>query len=249
MGATSIDQVIQDLEKIVQDAQQEQSTMGYFAALYLLVTKEVKSKIDQGFFDNNPRMEHLDVVFASRYLDAYNDFKAGKEVTQSWLVAFQAATNNKLIVLQHLLAGMNAHINLDLGIAAAEISSPEDIHNLEGDFNKINDILADLVGQVEKSLSEIWPALIWLLKVFKGIDNFLINFSMSRARDGAWKFANEYVVLDQSQREVALIVRDQKIAALGRSVVRPGRFERFIFWIIRLGERGSVAEKIQKLLD
>ena len=101
MGVTSIDQVIQDLEQIVHDAQQQESTMGYFAALYLLVTKQVKAKIDEGFFDNNPRMEHLDVVFASRYLDAYNDFKAGKEVTQSWLVAFQAATNNKLITHSH----------------------------------------------------------------------------------------------------------------------------------------------------
>ena len=98
MGRTSIDQVIQDLEQIVQDAQQEQSTMGYFAALYLLVTKQVKAKIDEGFFDNNLRMERLDVVFASRYLDAYNDYKAGKPVTQSWQVAFEAAGFKNAII-------------------------------------------------------------------------------------------------------------------------------------------------------
>lgn len=249
MGATTIDQVIQDLEQIVQDSKADESTLGYFAALYLKVTKEVKLKIDQGFFDDNLRMEHLDVVFANRYLDAYKTFKNGGVTTQSWEVAFSASQNNKLIVLQHLLSGMNAHINLDLGIAAAEITTPENIANLEGDFNKINDILADLVGQVEQSLAKIWPALLWILKVFKKVDDFLINFSMSLARDGAWKFANEYVVLDDSQREVALLVRDQKIAKLGKAVVKPGRLERFIFWIIRMGERGTVAQKIQKLLD
>ena len=43
--------------------------------------------------------------------------------------------------------GMNAHINLDLGLAAAEISTPENIHSLATDFRRINQVLADLVRQ------------------------------------------------------------------------------------------------------
>lgn len=249
MQADTIDEVIDHLNRIIQDAKAQQNTTGYFAALYLKVTKNVKEKIEAGFFDDNPRMEKLDVVFANRYLQAHNDNKAGNPVTKSWEVAFDAATNQKLIVLQHLLAGMNAHINLDLGIAAAEITSPQSISSLQGDFNKINDVLAQLLAEVEKSLSEIWPTLLWLLKVFKRVDNFLINFSMTLARDGAWKFANEYVVLDPAQRQSALKDRDLKIAELGRAIVKPGRFVRFIFWVIRISEKGTVAQKIQALLN
>lgn len=249
MGATTIEQVIDQLEQIVHDSQQMSSTMGYFAALYLKVTRTVKEKIEAGFFDDNPRMEKLDVVFANRYLEAYQEFKAVRPVSRSWDVAFKAAANDKLIVLQHLLAGMNAHINLDLGIAAAELSTPSDIHSLEGDFNKINDILASLVDEVADSLAEIWPTLLWFLKIFNKLDDFMIDFSMTLARDGAWKFANEYVVLDESQRVNALQERDQKIEELGISIVKPGRFVRFIFWIIRMGERGTVAQKIKKLMS
>jgi len=44
----------------------------------------------------------------------------GQTPTESWVKAFDATEFWWLIVLQHLLMDMNAHINLDLGIAAAE---------------------------------------------------------------------------------------------------------------------------------
>ena len=248
MNATTIDEVIAFLDQIIQDSKDEESTLGYFAALYRKVTKQVKDKIGQHYFDDDARMELLDVTFANRYLKAYSDYKAGKEITQSWQVAMNASQNNRLIVLQHLLVGMNAHINLDLGIAAAEVTNKDTIHSLKGDFDKINDILAALVAEVENDLAEIWPFLLWILKVTKKIDTFLINFSMSIARDGAWLFANELTFRDASTPLDELISkRDVKIAKLGQSIVSPGRIERFIFWIIRLGERGTIADKIAVL--
>ncbi|MDC8003662.1 DUF5995 family protein [Aureisphaera galaxeae] len=248
MTATTIDEVLGFLDEIIETSKEEQSTLGYFAALYRKVTQQVKDKIGQHFFDDDARMELLDVTFANRYLAAYTGYKAGTEITESWQVAFEASENSKLIVLQHLLAGMNAHINLDLGIAAAEITDTQTIHSLQGDFNKINDILGALVGEVEKDLSEIWPFLLWILKVTKKVDNFLINFSMNIAREGAWLFANELVFRDAGTTLNEMIAkRDKKIAKLGQSIVKPGRIERFIFRIIRFGERGTVADKITAL--
>lgn len=245
MAATTINQVIAQLEQIVSDAKSQENTSGYFAALYLLVTKEVKKKVKEGFFDDNSRMEKLDVVFANRYLKAYTDFREGNAVTKSWKVAFEAESAWGLIVLQHLLVGMNAHINLDLGIAAAQITDKDSIESLHNDFNKINGILADLVQRVEEDLSEIWPTLLKILRIFSKIDSFLINFSMSIARDGAWKFANELAFRPpEISLEQMIAERDEKIAKLGSDIVSPGLLVKIIFWIIRIGERGSVSEKI-----
>ena len=144
---------------------------------------------------------------------------------------------------------MNAHINLDLGIAAAQITDPANIASLENDFNKINEVLGELLKEVQDSLARIWPTLLWILRKTKNVDDFLVNFSMSLAREGAWKYANEMVVLQGAAWDEAIIARDLKIEKLGRSIVRPGRVERFIFWIIRISERGSVAQKIKDLLD
>jgi hypothetical protein len=41
--------------------------------------------------------------------------------------------------------------------------------------------------------------------------------------------------------------RDVKVATKSGIITNPGSFIQLLIWIIRLGERGSVAEKIKKL--
>ena len=138
----SIDQVIALLDEIVSETEKSNNPLGYFAALYRNVTIKVKEGILNNFFDDGLRMEKLDVIFAKRYLDAYYSWQKNEPVTQSWQKAFELSTGFWPIVLQHLLIGINAHINLDLGIAAAEVSKNKNINDLENDFNKINEILS-----------------------------------------------------------------------------------------------------------
>src|SRR5690606_32359215 len=104
-------------------------------------------------------MEKLDIIFANRYIDAYYAWKNNGNITKSWEKAFEMSASFWPVVLQHLLIGMNAHINLDLGIAAAEISKGVNINDLENDFKKINTILSSLVNKVQNDLAEMWPAL------------------------------------------------------------------------------------------
>src|SRR4051812_3681366 len=119
MPATTITEVIEALTAIISRSQQENDRAGYFAALYRKVTIAVYDKIKAGYFDDNERMEKLDVVFASRYLQAYDRYRQEKSCSTAWQVAFKLGHNWKPMVMHHLLTGMNAHISLDLGIAAA----------------------------------------------------------------------------------------------------------------------------------
>ena len=185
MHAQTIDEVIAILEQIIETSKAQESTLGYFAALYQKVTIHVKEKLGTDYFEDDKRMEQLDVVFANRYLEAYFDYTQGKSTTRSWKTTFDAADDNSLIVLQHLLLGMNAHINLDLGIAVSKLTTKSTIDDLHSDFNKINDILNSLVEEVQNDLAKIWPMLLAILKFFKKVDDFLIRFSMIAARDGA----------------------------------------------------------------
>ena len=245
--ANSIQEVIDILEEIIQECKTESNPLGYFAALYQNVTINVADKIGKKYFDDDKRMEHLDVVFANRYIEAYYAYQEQKKVTNSWKIAFELSKTYWAIVLQHLLIGMNAHINLDLGIAAAQISTKENIGDLKGDFNKINELLGSLVDEVQNDLATIWPTLKWLLKISRNIDNFLVDFSMSRARDGAWKFATEIVGLDSENLEKEITNRDIKIEKLGDIVKSPGIIVSFIFGIIRLAERRSIVQRIELL--
>jgi len=105
MAVQTIDEVVSALDIIVQQSYDNASRLGYFAALYRRVTCAVRQGIAGGSFQNGPLMEQLDVVFASRYLDALATFQAGGTATRSWMLAFQGCNEADLLILQQLLAG------------------------------------------------------------------------------------------------------------------------------------------------
>jgi tetratricopeptide (TPR) repeat protein len=245
----SIDEVINELGKIISACDKNNNPLGYFAALYQKVTIKVKEGIESNFFDDGPRMEKLDVIFVKRYIDAYYAWQKSEKVTKSWQKAFEISNNYWPIVLQHLLVGMNAHINLDLGIAAAEVSKNKNIDDLENDFNRINEILSSLVNDVQNNLAEIWPTLKKILQKTNKADDFLVDFSMELARDGAWKFAKTMSATSENQIEKLLKDRDEKITEKAGLVTNPGFVANLIFSIIRLGEKGTVASRIKQLAN
>ena len=144
MPVQTIDDVVSALDAIVQQSYDNASRLGYFAALYRRVTCAVRDGITNGRFQNGPLMEKLDVVFASRYLDALATFQSGGTATRSWMLAFRGCDDANLLILQQLLSGMNAHINLDLGIAAAQTCPGDQLPQLKPDFDEINAVLAEL---------------------------------------------------------------------------------------------------------
>jgi len=215
MKATTIDQVIEQFDAIILTEKQNNSAMAFFPILYNRVTKRIKAGIEAEEFDDNARMEKLDVIFANRYIEAYQHYKAGNPPTESWLNAFKVS---EALVMQHLLLGINAHINLDLGIAAAETTG-DDLADFERDFNKINEVLAAMVADVKAAIGKVSPLFKLLELVGKGKEDKLVSFSINIARDGAWLFANEYAAA--VKKEEAIADRDQVIAALAVQLVNP----------------------------
>ena len=243
----TIDDVILALEKIIAESEQNEDVLGYFAALYQRVTIKVKHGIASGFFDDGHRMEQLDVAFAKRYLEAYQQYRENKAIRESWKRAFNLSDQYWPIVLQHLLMGINAHINLDLSIAATEISHGKNLEDLKNDFNRINQILSSLVHEVQDDLSFVWPALKYILKWTGKVDDYLVDFSMKLARDGAWEFATQLALKPENEIEQAIADRDQKVANIDRFIFKTGLIANIALRLIRITESGSVSGKIQKL--
>ncbi|MFT4697052.1 MAG: hypothetical protein ACI9SJ_000168 [Flavobacteriaceae bacterium] len=246
-NVTTIEQIIDRLDDIIEYSELNNSTFGYFAVLYQKVTMKVKEGVENHFFDNNERMEELDVIFAKRYLEAYYKYQEQIKVSASWEKAFSINSDYWPIVLQHLLIGMNAHINLDLGIAAAEVSKNHPIEDLKNDFNKINEILSSLVNEVQNDLAKIWPTLKYILQKTKKVDDFLVDFSMELARDGAWKFATTLANQPSSELEHLISKRDQDVADKANIITNPGFIANVILYTIRIGERGTVVKKTTNL--
>jgi len=191
-------------------------------------------------------MEHLDIVFASRYLDALAAWRAGQPLTESWRLAFNASKQSNLLVLQHLLLGISAHINLDLGIAAVEVAGGN-LESLHNDFDEINTIISALTYQVLNDIDRVSP-LLSLLGLHAGdSSSILIQFSIDNARDGAWCFAEELVTKKGADYQACIAKRDQTIYRLGGGLVRTTGFMNFTIWLIHLFEWKSPAKIINVL--
>jgi Family of unknown function (DUF5995) len=245
-GLETVDQVLEALDAVVAEALRAGSRVGYFAAIYRKVTAKVAEGIATGFFDDGQRMQRLDVAFARRYLMALELFQHGGTPTRAWQLAFEATAASRPIVLQHLLVGINVHINLDLGIAAAETAPGANLAALRRDFDRINEILAVLVSGIERDLSQISPWIGLLGRVGGRHDDEIVRFSIEAARSEAWRFATELAPLARDDWGGPIGARDARAARLDRVILSPGLLTAALV-LIRARESNDVRRNIEAL--
>lgn len=254
MLPTTIEGVISNLNWIIDEALRGESRIGYFAALYERVTTNVRRALVAGdVFEDNARMERLDVTFANRFLEAWGEFSAGRQPTASWRVAFEHLGDPGPLVVQHLMLGMNAHINLDLGVAAAEVAPTEaELKSLKPDFMMINEILGRLLGVVELELGQICPRFSRAQRLTffaPHLEDKLFGFGMGAARDLAWLLAEQVVAAGDAGREHVIAKRDAETAVVGKTLYPLHGFANRVAQWIHASECADIRDNIQIIAE
>jgi hypothetical protein len=244
----TIDDVLVGLDRVIERAVAAGDRSVYFTALYRKVTAQVKEGLGTGLFDDAGRMARLDVLFAERYLDAVAAAERGGTPTASWALTFAAGTRPRPLILQHLLVGINAHINLDLGIAAARCSPGEQLVELRADYDRINAILAAMIAAISADLRRVSPWMGLLDVVGARTQTEVVRFSIVTARAGAWRFATELAATPDSGWGRLIEDRDRRVAAVGERVMRPGPRIGAALLLARLRERQDLAANVELLL-
>lgn len=240
--------VLARLDQIVAAEREKESPMGYFPALYCKITEGIRDGIRASRFENGARMDRLDVLFARRYFEAYDAWNEGKPCSKSWKIAFDATTDDTISTLQHLMLALNAHINLDLSIAAADTRSGEAIFGLRPDFERLNDIIATLATQAQKRLTEAWLSYPWLENMVRTEDEGWVHFSIKTARWASWKAATTLALTTDKASEISIVEKlDQNVAALGQRIVKPGWALQMGVNLMRNSEKGENSDKIDLL--
>ncbi len=244
---TTIKEVLIELDKIIDDSIVTNSRLGFFAYLYRRTTAEVLKEVELGSFENGDQLQQMDVAFANLYLDAYYDYKAGKSVSKCWEFSFVNA-EKKLSILQHIIMGVNAHINLDLGIATAETMKGKDISGIKNDFNKVNDILYNITNEMQDRLSRVSPLLFILDILVKNTDELIIDFSMRKAREQAWNSTNYLWTLNDSQLPEAIKSLDSIVCKFAKTIQNPKSLPiKLILKCISFFEKKNIGIVINKL--
>jgi len=243
-----IDDVRSSVEMIIGWSISNESRLGYFAALYRRITVAIKTGIEKKCFDDNERMERFAVAFASRYFAALNAFFHGVgTLSHSWQVALKGAALDQPIIMQHLLAAVNGHLGLDLGIAAEEIAPGPALPALRGDFLKLNDVLGAQVKTLLDEIDSLSPVLADLYKMLQQHEIDLIDEGLKIIREGAWSFASEIANLPLPLREVNIVLHDFATAGIGMLILHPPSLLAGIVDVIAAAECRDVAKNIEVL--
>ena len=251
-ATTTIQQVVDALGTIINWSIEASSRLGYFAALYKRITIAVGIAVAEGKFEDGARLERLDAAFANRYFDALNGhFHPGRfpRPTHSWQVTFDAASRPEPILVQHMFAGVNAHIGLDLGIAAEAICPGPQLTMLREDFNRINAVLASQMTGVVEDINELSPVLAGLYAVLKKDQINLINDTVRGYRDSAWRFATILAATPGFADPAAIVVRDLQIAQQGALIYKPPLPISAFVSAIAARESRDIAYNLQALVE
>lgn len=247
MSLSDIDNVLDRLGELVEVTERDRSRAGYFASMYRKVTVAVRDAIVADRFTDGDRVAKLDRVFAERYLDAHSAWNSGGTASASWLAAFDASQRWRPIIVQHLMLGMSAHINLDLGIAAATVAPGADLNDLKPDFDMINAVLAELIDEFMTDVGEVSPWLGLLDRIGGRTDQTIVRFSIEVARRRAWALAVELAAIPSDAWPPIIERRDRAIAEFAETILRPGPFIPFGLFVIRLRESNNVPHVIEVL--
>ena len=153
---SSIDYAVAELQRRLDELPAGLDVRRTFIATYLRTTVAVGRAIDKAFFEDPAWVARWDAVFAGLFLVAHDADLRGAVPPRPWRLAFGASP--ELRPLQHLLLGINAHINYDLPQALLAVISDEEfgdsvlIERRRRDHERIDGVLSARVSAEDVEL-------------------------------------------------------------------------------------------------
>ncbi len=228
---------------------------GVFVTAYLTITKAVAAQCDADGFRDVPWVRSYLVAFGTLYRDAlHRDATARRSdapaeirrVPKAWRVAFDAASARRGWVIQHLMLGVNAHINHDLALALLMAGIDGDRATCYADHTAVNQVLERATLALKTEVSLKWAPLLERLDQAAGtLDDDVTVFSIAKARDHAWAMA---VAMDATRgtpgEPLLRAALDEQAAVVARLILAPPAETTVITRSRRLLERLDQAARV-----
>jgi hypothetical protein len=190
----SIDAVVATMQQRLDGLTAGQEHRREFLGTYQRTTIAVGKAVAAGVFEDGPWVEAWDVAFARLYLAALDADLAGFRVPRPWRLAFDAPAG--LNPLQHVLLGINAHINYDLPQALLAVISDEDfgdpalLDRRRRDHERIDGVLSGRVAAEDQELAAV-TARSLLDRVLRPFNQRASKRFLREARQKVWHNTTE----------------------------------------------------------
>jgi hypothetical protein len=226
--------VVQRMMLLTQQWEAAQDRRAIFLGCYTLMTRNMLDAIDAGRFHDGGWVSRLLHRFADYYFEALAAYEQQPAAAPPvWQLAHDMARREHVMTIQHLLLGVNAHINFDLIFSLADLLEPEwdqldedAREKRHADHTQVNLIIGETIDRVQDAILE--PRSPWLDifdRLLGPVDEWLTSRLIAGWREAVWREAVRLIALREAADRAAF--RHQTEAnALRRSYEILGEFAR-----------------------
>lgn len=237
----TVDEVAVALERVEACCLDVQDRRGVFATAYLAITRAIQAEILAGGFHDPVWVARYLVCFGNLYRRALLAWVSSdpNSLPKSWHLAFEAARAGTGFVIQHLLLGINAHINHDLAVALDEVGiDPARTAKYE-DHARVNEVLEVATAALKAEVSGKYAPILERLDWIAGrLDDDVMRFSIPKARDHAWSCAVSLGgAKSEAERAVLLRALDEQAAVIARLILAPPTRHPVLVRTVKAAER------------
>lgn len=242
----TVQEALYHLELVLQEAEETHNPLGIYAVLHHQVLTAVLESIKNEEFEHSKSMELVATIVVNRFLEAYMAYQSGQPCSCSWRVAFDSCLRKKLLLIQHFFMGINAQLNLDLGIALAKVAPGNELYMLEKDVRKYHRIVEEVLAETRHQLKLLSP-LFWLTRVGGNKTQQIAHFSLKAAQQHAWGTAELLSNLSGARYQTAVDQIDGFVVKVTQMILKPSWFNWLLFNLVRLVEQQNTNRVISIL--
>lgn len=226
--------VVQRMTTLTQQWEVAHDRRAIFLGCYTLMTCNMLDAIDAGRFHDGGWVSRLLHRFADYYFEALAAYEQQPAAAPPvWQLAHDMTRREHVMTIQHLLLGVNAHINFDLIFSLADLLEPEwdqldeDARDKRhADHTQVNIIIGETIDRVQDTILE--PRSPWLDifdRLLGPVDEWLTSRLIAGWREAVWREAVRLITLREAADRAAF-QHQAEVNALRRSYEILGEFAR-----------------------
>lgn len=190
--------VIARMQALTHRWEEEADRKSVFLRCYSMMTANMLAAIEQDEFRDRAWVDRLLHRFADYYFDALDAYEREPAAAPAvWQLAYDTASTPDAMPLQHLLLGVNAHINYDLVLTLSDLLEPEwgtlSTTQREArytDHCHVNRVIARTIDAVQDEvLDPVMPTMNVIDTLMGPLDEYLIARLITGWRETVWKNA------------------------------------------------------------
>jgi hypothetical protein len=205
--------IVKRMTTLVDQWEAARDRRAIFLGCYRLMTLNMLDAIDAGRFHDGVWVSDLLQHFTDYYFNALALYEQSDVATPPvWQLAHDATRDEAVTTLQHLLLGVNAHINFDLVFTLVDQLTPEwaDLslerrEQRHADHELVNRIIGETVDAVQDEVIDRHsPWFEFVDKMLGPVDEWLTSHLIAHWREEVWSHAVRYLELTSPEERADL---------------------------------------------